>query len=115
MKKRGYFYFLANKNNEVLYCGVTNDLARRTAEHIMKVHTGFPERYNCNKLVYYEELPTIELAINREKQIKNWKREWKNKLINEQNPDWDDLSPSVGVDDELLDAVRRMYKGGNEE
>ncbi|MCO5287720.1 MAG: GIY-YIG nuclease family protein [Chitinophagaceae bacterium] len=109
MRKSGFFYFLTNKTNEVLYCGVTSDLARRTAEHITKVNSGFAERYNCNKLVYFEEFPTITKAINREKQIKNWKREWKNRLINEQNPNWDDLSLSVGVDGELLEAVRRMY------
>ncbi|MCO6498726.1 MAG: GIY-YIG nuclease family protein [Chitinophagaceae bacterium] len=114
MKKNGFVYFLTNKTNKVLYCGVTNELARRTAEHLAKINPGFPERFNCNKLVFYEQFPTMELAIRREKQLKNWKREWKNALISEQNHVWKNLAESIGVDDDLIEAVKEMYKDNRE-
>jgi putative endonuclease len=76
----------------VLYIGVTNDLYRRIEEHKSCEIKGFTQKYNCDKLVYFEAFDYIEDAIAREKQLKNWKREWKNKLIETTNPDWKDLS-----------------------
>ena len=77
MKNNSYIYFLANHYNNVLYVGVTNNIIRRIAEHKTKINKGFTYKYNCDKLVYYEKHNTITAAIAREKQLKNWKREWK--------------------------------------
>jgi putative endonuclease len=71
----------------VLYIGVTNDIVRRIAEHKAKINKGFTCKYNCEKLVYYEIFTLLTDAVSRENQLKNWKREWKNKLINDFNPD----------------------------
>ncbi len=89
--KEGYIYFLANKTNTVLYIGVTSDLVKRVYEHKEKKIKGFSEKYNCTRLVYYEKFDEISNAIEREKQLKNWHREWKNNLVNEFNPEWNDL------------------------
>lgn len=86
-----YVYILTNKSNNVLYIGVTNDLIRRIFEHKNKLVEGFTKKYNLQKLVYYEATSNIESAINREKQLKNWHRDWKINLINQFNPDWKDL------------------------
>ncbi len=92
MSKNYYVYILTNKSNTVLYTGVTNNLERRTNEHIYKIDkSGFAERYNCDKLVYYEQTTDIEVAIEREKQIKKYKRQKKIDLINNFNPDWKNL------------------------
>ena len=82
-----YVYILANKYNNVLYAGVTNNLKRRTFEHREKLVPGFAERYNVTKLVYYEMTPDIEAAIVREKQIKSGSRADKIKLIENFNAD----------------------------
>ena len=94
-----YVYFMANASHSVLYVGVTNDLKRRVWEHKNGINTdSFTDKYNCHKLVYYEHTNSIQAAIKREKQLKNWKREWKNELIEKQNPDWIDLSiPHPGL------------------
>jgi putative endonuclease len=76
----------------VLYIGVTNDLARRVAEHKAGVHEGFTKRYKVNKLVYFEESPSIMAAIEREKQLKAGSRAKKLALINESNPYWEELA-----------------------
>ena len=85
---------MTNWNNNVLYIGVTNDLIRRTFEHKSRTVPSFTMRYNLDRLVYYEEYNDIRLAIEREKQLKGWKRERKNQLVNEFNRDWLDLSKS---------------------
>ncbi|MFA6215872.1 MAG: GIY-YIG nuclease family protein [Patescibacteria group bacterium] len=87
-----YIYIMTNKGNTVLYTGVTNNLQERVYQHKTKVIKGFTSKYNINKLVYFEEFDYIEDAIAREKQIKNWHRQWKINMINEFNPDWNDLS-----------------------
>ena len=86
-----YVYILTNRNNNVLYTGVTNDLIRRCIEHRMKNTSGFTRKYNIYKLVFYEIYDYIELAIEREKQIKRLSRLRKNNLINGFNPHWTDL------------------------
>jgi len=106
MKEHSYIYFLSNAYNNVLYTGVTNDIVRRVAEHKAKINKGFSYKYNCEKLVYYETFQLITDAISREKQLKNWKREWKNKLINDYNPEWNDLSESIGVTNEIIEAIK---------
>ena len=93
MGKYAYVYFMVNANNNVLYVGVTNNLEHRVWQHKKHVNpSSFTERYKCHKLVYFECTNDIESAITREKQLKNWKREWKNELIEKQNPTWVDLS-----------------------
>lgn len=92
MTKQYYVYILTNKSNNVLYTGVTNDLARRIYEHKNKLVNGFTKKYNLNKLVYFDTTPDVRSALEREKQLKNWHRDWKINLISEFNPKWKDLS-----------------------
>ena len=87
-----YVYLLTNWNNKVIYVGVTNDLKRRLYEHKNKIIQGFTQKYNLNKLVYFEETNDINAAITREKEIKKWRREKKDNLVNQLNPNWIDLS-----------------------
>jgi putative endonuclease len=87
-----YIYIMANWNNKVIYVGMTNDLERRVYEHKNKKIEGFTKRYNVTRLVYYEYTNAINSAIAREKQIKKWRREKKNNLIETLNPEWKDLS-----------------------
>ncbi|MBF0463705.1 MAG: GIY-YIG nuclease family protein [Nitrospirae bacterium] len=82
---------MTNKNNTVLYTGVTNDLKRRGYEHKNKMIDGFTSKYNISKLVYCELFETVGSAITREKQIKKFSRQKKVNLINESNPEWNDL------------------------
>lgn len=89
--KSFYIYILTNKTNNVLYIGVTNNLARRIFEHKNKLIEGFSKKYNLTKLVYFEQTDNIESAIKREKQLKNWHRDWKINLIKKFNNNWDDL------------------------
>ncbi len=91
-QKSYYVYLLSNWNNNVLYIGVTNDLERRIHEHRHKLVPGFTEKYNVNKLVYYEQTSDVISAISREKELKKWRREKKNALVNGVNPEWKDLS-----------------------
>lgn len=86
-----YVYVLTNKFNTTLYIGVTSNLIKRIQEHKMQLVKGFTEKYNTHKLVYYEETLDAISAITREKQLKKWKREWKNNLIIKENPYWQDL------------------------
>jgi putative endonuclease len=87
-----FVYILTNKSNKVLYIGVTNNLERRMYEHRNQMIDGFTKKYNLTKLVYFEEASDVKSAIEREKQLKNWHRDWKISLINQVNPNWDDLS-----------------------
>lgn len=95
MHRESYVYLLANKHNNVLYAGVTNDLIRRVYEHKSKLVAGFTQKYNVDRLVYYEACPDIVTAIEREKQIKGWSRKKKNELVNALNPGWNDLYSSL--------------------
>ena len=95
MNTSGYTYIISNKKQGTLYVGVTSNLIKRIYEHKQKSVKGFSDRYNLHKLVYYEMHDTIELAIAREKQLKNWHRQWKINLIEETNADWNDLYESI--------------------
>ena len=86
-----YVYILTNQYNTVLYIGVTNNLVRRIYEHKQEMVEGFTKHYKLHKLVYYEQIPHITDAIEREKELKKWNRNWKNRLINKKNPTWNDL------------------------
>jgi len=91
-EKNYYVYILASKRNGTLYIGVTNNLLNRSFQHKTKENKeSFTAKYSVNKLVYYEIFTDIYEAISREKQLKNWRREWKIKLIEEENPTWRDL------------------------
>jgi putative endonuclease len=85
-------YILSNAYGNVLYVGVTSDLERRVAEHKSGLIPGFTQKYKVTNLVYFEQTPSVEAAIAREKQLKSWRREKKNRLIRNLNPDWVDLS-----------------------
>ncbi|NIA16461.1 MAG: GIY-YIG nuclease family protein [Nitrospiraceae bacterium] len=89
---RYFVYVLTNKNDKVMYVGMTNDLERRVYEHKAKLLKGFTKKYNVSKLVYYEETGDVSTAIAREKEIKKWRREKKNRLVETLNPEWKDLS-----------------------
>jgi putative endonuclease len=91
MAKMMYVYFITNYTNRVLYIGVTNDLQRRIYEHKFKIVKGFTEKYNLSKLVYFEVFENAEYAILREKQMKKWRRDKKDVLVNKMNPEWIDL------------------------
>ena len=92
MDREGCVYILTNYSRTVLYIGVTSDLYFRIKDHKEKLHPdSFTAKYNCNILVYFEQFSTIEEAIGKEKQLKNWKRSWKINLINSENPNWEDL------------------------
>ena len=86
-----YVYIMASKRNGTLYIGVTNDLIRRVYEHKNNLVEGFTNKYRVHKLVYWEQSENIESAIEREKQFKHWKRQWKLGLIEEHNASWEDL------------------------
>ena len=89
---RYYVYILANKRNGTLYVGVTNSLFSRTFRHKLKeTPKSFTARYHIDKLVYFETYQYIQDAISREKQLKNWHRQWKINLIEKDNPSWHDL------------------------
>lgn len=112
MTLQGIVYILTNKNNTTLYTGVTRNLIRRMAEHKLHINNGFSERYNTEKLVYYEVYDLLVDGIHREKQLKKWRREWKEKLISEFNPTWEDLSGSIGLDEEYMQSVKDAYENG---
>lgn len=86
-----YVYILTNKSNTTLYIGVTNNLQRRIYEHKNELIDGFTKRYKLHKLVFFEETNDVNSAIAREKQLKHWTREKKNKLIENINPNWLEL------------------------
>lgn len=91
MHRESYVYLLTNKHNNVLYTGVTNNLIRRVHEHKAKLVKGFTQKYNVDRLVYYEVCENIVVAIELEKRIKGWSRKKKDALINGFNPRWEDL------------------------
>ncbi|MCX7343146.1 MAG: GIY-YIG nuclease family protein [Proteobacteria bacterium] len=86
-----YVYILANKRNGTLYVGSTNDLIKRTWQHKQKLQEGFTARYDVDKLVYFEQFEDAANMAQREKRLKEWKRDWKIELIEKLNPEWKDL------------------------
>ena len=91
MSKALYIYILASKKNGTLYIGVTNDLKRRIYEHKNNLIEGFTQKYQVHRLVYFEKIDDVYQALLREKRLKKWNREWKIKLIEGNNPEWNDL------------------------
>ncbi|MBN8531263.1 MAG: GIY-YIG nuclease family protein [Alphaproteobacteria bacterium] len=94
-EKQYYVYILASGKHGTLYVGVTSDLLKRNHQHRTKATPGFTEQYDVHMLVYFETTDSIESAILREKQLKKWNRDWKIRLIEEQNPEWVDLFPAL--------------------
>ncbi|MBV8131349.1 MAG: GIY-YIG nuclease family protein [Alphaproteobacteria bacterium] len=90
-----YVYLLASRRHGTLYLGVTNDLIRRVYEHKSCNIPGFTARYEIDRLVWFEVYDDPSGAIAREKQLKKWRRDWKIRLIEEQNPEWHDLYPAL--------------------
>jgi putative endonuclease len=90
-----YVYLLASRRHGTLYLGVTNDLVRRAHEHKTKAIAGFSEKYSVDRLVWFETYDDPTTAITREKALKKWRRDWKIRLIEEQNPEWRDLFPGI--------------------
>ncbi len=86
-----YVYILAKEKNSTFYVGITSDLAKRVYEHKTNTADGFTKKYNVKTLVYYEIFDDAENAIKREKRLKRWNRRWKIKIIEDMNPNWDDL------------------------
>ena len=97
MRKKYHVYIVCNKYNNVLYTGVTGDLQTRIHEHRTHRLKGFTSKYNAEKLIYYEEFGDISEAIAFEKKIKKWRRDWKDALVSEKNPLWEDLWDEVNV------------------
>jgi putative endonuclease len=90
-----YVYILASRIGGTLYIGITNDLVRRVAEHRLKPVESFTKKYEVGRLVYFEQFDDAENAMRREKRLKRWNRAWKIRLIEEHNPNWDDLYPGI--------------------
>ena len=90
-----YVYITTNKPSGVLYIGMTNDLIRRIYEHKNHITKGFTDKYNLTQLVWFEQTGDVMSAIAREKQIKNWHRDWKIELIENMNPEWSDLHGAI--------------------
>ena len=95
MSRQPAVYMLANKKNGTLYIGVTSNLVKRVWEHRNNFVEGFTKRYGAHNLVWYELHESMESAIQREKRLKDWKREWKLHLIERTNPDWKDLYRAI--------------------
>ena len=95
MEKQFYVYILASDRNGTLYVGVTSNLIQRAWQHKEKLVDGFTKTYEVEKLVWFEKHENAESAIIREKRIKKWNRDWKIRLIEETNPYWNDLYPSI--------------------
>ncbi|MDR1696753.1 MAG: GIY-YIG nuclease family protein [Rickettsiales bacterium] len=94
--KGGFVYIMTSRRNGTLYTGVTSNLEQRFAKHKIKYYkTSFTAKHNVHILVYYEHFPTIESAIKREKQIKDWNRNWKKDLIEKSNPNWRNLADDL--------------------
>ena len=90
-----YIYILSNWNDKVIYIGVTNNLKRRIYEHKNEIIDGFTKKYHVHKLVYYETTTDVKAALEREKQLKGWKREKKDSLVTDMNPNWKDLYDEI--------------------
>lgn len=95
MNHNYHVYIITNYNKTVLYTGVTNDLKRRIYEHHNGLFEGFTKKYKCHFLIYYEHFSNINYAIMREKQIKSWRREKKDRLISSFNPEWKFLNEDI--------------------
>jgi putative endonuclease len=111
MKNTYYVYILASRRNGTLYIGVTNNLLRRVYEHKKKIVKGFTSKYKVDKLVYFEQTDDVHSALAREKKLKKYNRSWKLKMIENFNPNWNDLYYEFGGTDDLLDEAYKSDTG----
>ncbi len=95
MQKQYYVYILTKGRNSTFYVGITSNLQKRIWEHKNKIADGFTKKYNVDQLAYFETFDNPENAIRREKRLKRWNRDWKMKIIEEQNPQWNDLYEEI--------------------
>jgi putative endonuclease len=95
MNKAGWVYIVASRRNGTIYIGVTSDLPKRAYEHRHGLIAGFTRKYGCKPLVWHQAFDDLDAAGHRELQMKEWKRAWKLKVIEEMNPDWNDLYESL--------------------
>jgi putative endonuclease len=109
MRERSYFAYIVANRSHNLYIGVTGNLRKRIFDHKWKEHAGFTEKYNCDRLVWFESFHEVARAIAREKQLKGWRREKKIALIEKTNPTWTDLSRDW-YDVEPADLKRAMAR-----
>lgn len=109
---KGFIYILSNKNRTTFYIGVTSDIKRRILEHKTGKGSDFTRQYNLTDLMYYEKIEGMDECINREKQLKNWHRDWKINLIRESNPEMEDLAGDwfIMQNGELVIADRARAK-----
>lgn len=98
MAREPFVYILASRRHGTLYTGVTSELMGQLHRHRAGVTGGFASKYKAFRLVHFEQFADMESAIAREKQIKNWRRAWKIALIEEKNPDWEDLAIDLGFE-----------------
>ncbi|MCX6785104.1 MAG: GIY-YIG nuclease family protein [Candidatus Komeilibacteria bacterium] len=103
-EERYYYVYIMASKSRILYVGMTNNLVRRVIEHKQGLCEGFTKKYHCYQLVYYESGTDVYGVIEREKQIKRWRRENKIFLIEMINPNWQDLSEEIGIDNADLSA-----------
>ncbi len=109
-----YVYILASKRNGTLYAGMTGNLGKRAVQHKGQNTNQFAAKYDVNKLVYYEKQDSLETAVKREKQIKKWRRQWKIKLIEKTNPEWNDLFGEViNAGSPVAKPKQRLLGDGN--
>jgi len=109
-----YVYILASQKHGTLYVGVTNDIVRRGYEHRTKAVGGFTKRYDIDKLVWFEIYDDAIAAIAREKELKKWRRDWKIRLIEEENPGWLDLSAESQPHAESGEKTGILRRSGSE-
>jgi putative endonuclease len=107
VEKGGYVYIIGNWTGDVVYTGVTSNLEKRMYQHKNGSLKGFSSKYKTSKLLWYEQFDEIESAIKREKEIKAWRREKKNKLIIKMNPEWTDLTNGWFEDSSVLPLADR--------
>ena len=92
-----YYVYILSSITKRLYIGFTSNLEKRIQQHKTKTFKGHTAKYNINRLVYFEETNDVQSALQREKQFKHWKREWKIELIEENNPQWKDLYSAISL------------------
>ena len=115
MERQPCVYLLASGRNGTLYAGVTSDLVARVWQHREHFVDGFSSRYGVTRLVWYEQHPTMESAIHREKRIKRWNRAWKIRLIDEANPSWRDLWPDIIGQEPTATSMDPRLRGDDEQ
>jgi len=111
MIERSYFAYIMASKSRTLYAGVTNDVRKRSFDHKQKTHNGFTAKYNCNRLVWFQEFANVGEAIQREKELKGWIRAKKIALVESTNPTWQDLSAPWFPISEVKDLL--LYPGGS--